>query len=108
MPTLIPLLFASGACALCAEVIWMRRVALVAGSTGVAITLTLVGYMAGIGIGAAIGGRIRWRRAPRGYALCELVAAAAVLAFPAVLAAIPLTWSHESILAGAAFVLALP
>ena len=105
---LIPLLFASGACALCAEVIWMRRVALVAGSTGVAITLTLVGYMAGIGIGAAIGGRIRWRNAPRGYALCELAAAAAVLAFPTALGAIPLTWPHEAILAGAAFVLAVP
>jgi len=86
----------------------MRRVALVAGSTGVAITLTLVGYMAGIGIGAAIGGRIRWRRAPRGYALCELLAAAAVLAFPTALAAIPLTWSHEAILVGAALVLAVP
>src|SRR3982751_1074340 len=105
LPRLIPLLFASGACALCAEVIWMRRVALLAGSTGIAITLTLVGYMAGIGIGAAIGGWLRWRSAPRAYALCELVAAAAVLAFPAALGAIPLTWSREAILAGAALVL---
>src|SRR3982751_3872152 len=97
LPRLIPLLSASGACALCAEVIWMRRVALVAGSTGIAITLTLVGYMAGIGIGAAIGSRIRWRNAPRGYALCELAAAAAVLTFPTALGAIPLTWPHEAI-----------
>jgi spermidine synthase len=105
---MVPLLFASGACALCAEVIWMRRVALVAGSTGVAITLTLVGYMAGIGLGAAIGGRIRWRRAPRGYAICELVAAGAVLAFPFALGAIPADWSREAILTAVALALAAP
>ncbi len=86
----------------------MRRVALVAGSTGVAITLTLVGYMAGLGIGAAIGGRIRWRRAPRGYGICELGAAIAVLAFPYALDAISTAWSHEAILAAAALLLAVP
>jgi spermidine synthase len=105
---LVPLLFTSGACALAIEVIWMRRTALVAGSTGVAITLTLVGYMAGLGIGAALGSRIRWRRAPRGYGACELVAALAVLAFPKALAAIPVAWPHAAILASAAVLLALP
>jgi spermidine synthase len=78
----------SGAAALCCEVVWMRRLALATGSTGVATTLTLSLYMAGLGLGGVWGGRRGWPRPPRGYGLLELGLAAWALAFPFLLAAL--------------------
>jgi spermidine synthase len=79
---LAPLLAISGAAALCGEVVWMRRLALATGSTGLALTLTLAGYMAGLGLGGAWAGRRTWRNAPRGYGALELTAAGWMVAFP--------------------------
>ena len=76
----------SGAAALCCEVVWMRRLALATGSTGVATTLTLTLYMAGLGLGGLWGGRRRWPRAPAGYGVLELGLACWALAFPFLLA----------------------
>jgi spermidine synthase len=82
VPLLAGLLACSGAAALCCEVVWMRRLALATGSTGVAATLTLAVYMAGLGLGGWwAGGRI-WRAAPRGYGLLEFGLGAWALLFP--------------------------
>ena len=72
----------SGAGALTLEVTWMRRLALVAGSTAVATTLVLSVYMAGLGLGALAGGRWRPARPVRAYAGLEVAAATWALAFP--------------------------
>ena len=76
----------SGAAALCCEVVWMRRLALATGSTGVATTLTLSLYMAGLGLGGMWAGRRRWPRSPAGYGALELGLACWALAFPFLLA----------------------
>jgi spermidine synthase len=92
---LVPLLFLSGVAALLCEVLWMRRLALTVGSTGVAATLTLAVYMAGLGLGGAWAGRRRWVRPPSGYGLLEIGAAAWTLAFPYLLdvaARVPSFW----------------
>jgi spermidine synthase len=82
LPFLAACLAASGAAALCCEVVWMRRLALATGSTGVATTLTLSLYMAGLGLGGLWAGRRVWRRAPRGYGLLELGLAGWAVLFP--------------------------
>ncbi len=76
----------SGAAALCCEVVWMRRLALATGSTGVATTLTLSVYMAGLGLGGWWAGRRRWDRPPAGYGVLELGLAGWAVAFPLLLA----------------------
>ncbi|NOY27909.1 MAG: hypothetical protein GXP62_18755, partial [Oligoflexia bacterium] len=63
------LLALSGAGALLCELVWLRRLTLAFGSTGLALTLTLSVYMGGLGIGGLLAGRRTWRRAPRGYGL---------------------------------------
>jgi spermidine synthase len=108
-PPLAPLLALSGAAALCGEVVWMRRLALATGSTGLALTLTLSGYMAGLGIGGAWAGRRTWARAPRGYGVLELLSAAWLLAFPLLVSsAAPLLHGPRWISALSAAALVLP
>lgn len=72
--------------------IWTRRLALVLGSTGVAVSLSLACYMGGLGLGSALATRRPWQRAPRGYGLLELGAAAWALIFPAVLTGAQALW----------------
>ncbi|MCK6502374.1 hypothetical protein L6R53_03085 [Myxococcota bacterium] len=86
MSSRLPWLLAlSGAGALLCEVVWLRRLLLAFGSTGLALTLTLAVYMGGLGVGGLLAGRVAWRRPPRGYGLLELAAAGWALAMPAVL-----------------------
>lgn len=49
----------SGATALAAEVVWTRLLTLLLGGTTYTFSLILAGFLAGIGIGAAIAGRLR-------------------------------------------------
>ncbi|MCB9777504.1 MAG: hypothetical protein H6742_02975 [Alphaproteobacteria bacterium] len=79
------LLALSGAAALLCEVVWLRRLSLAFGSTGLALTLTLSVYMGGLGLGGWLGGRRRWRAAPGGYGRLELAAAAWAAAMPVVI-----------------------
>ncbi|MEL6347849.1 MAG: hypothetical protein AAFV53_32385 [Myxococcota bacterium] len=85
LPRLLPLLALSGAAALTCESVWLRRLALATGSAGIAATLTLAVYMAGLGIGGVIGGRVRWRQPPAGYGVLELLAAGWAILFPLLL-----------------------
>jgi len=85
-PALPALLAISGFAALVCEVVWMRRLSLALGSTGLAVALTLGLYMLGLGLGSALAGRVRWRGAPRGYGALELGVSAWTLLFPAQIA----------------------
>lgn len=81
------LLALSGAAALLCEVVWLRRLTLLFGSTGLALSLTLAVYMGGLGLGGWLGGRRAWARPPAGYGWLELLAAGWAVAMPVVLRA---------------------
>lgn len=78
----------SGATGLVYEVAWTRSLTLVFGTTSFAVSTTLAGFMAGLGGGALLFGKLvdRWGRPLRVYALLELGIGAWALAFPALLA----------------------
>lgn len=65
-----------GATALAAEVVWTRLLTLLLGGTTYTFSLILAGFLAGIGIGAAIAGQLR---PPRSWlAWCQVALVAAV------------------------------
>lgn len=76
------LLAGSGAAALIYEVIWMRRLALIAGAGAEAAALTVGVLFGGLGLGGLLGGGLRPRRPERAYAALELVVVAWVLVLP--------------------------
>jgi spermidine synthase len=55
---LFPLFFASGACGLVYQVVWMRALALTLSVTVYAVTTVLCAFMAGLALGAFLAGRI--------------------------------------------------
>jgi spermidine synthase len=79
----------SGAGALIVETTWLRWLRLVLGGGAPAVSATLVAFMSGQALGAALAARgvARARRPLLAYGVVELVAAAASLAVPAGLAA---------------------
>ena len=83
---LLLLLFTfSGACGLVYELVWMRRLALVFGSTTLAISTVLAAFMGGLALGSWWIGRRADRRpekALRLYALLEIAIGAIALAIP--------------------------
>ena len=52
------LFFVSGACGLIYQVVWMRALSLTLSVSVYAVTTTLCAFMGGLGLGAAIAGRI--------------------------------------------------
>lgn len=72
----------SGAGALVCEIVWMRRLALLSGSSALAVTATLALYMGGLGVGGLLGARRTWTSAPRGYGCLEGLAAAWAVGVP--------------------------
>src|SRR3990172_7230687 len=86
MPLLLLLcFFLSGASGLCLEVVWVRQLTHVFGSTTLAISTVLATFMGGLALGSWLGGRYadRTRRgALASYALCELGIAACALVIP--------------------------
>lgn len=91
---LLPLLFVvSGACGLIYEIVWSQLLIRVMGGTTYAVTTVLVAFMAGLGLGSYVGGRLsqRWVNPVRAYAVLELAIGAYALVLPALLkAALPL------------------
>jgi spermidine synthase len=67
------LLFLSGACALVYQVLWLRLLGLVFGVTVYAASTVLASFMAGLGLGSLLGGRLadRLRRPLWGYGAAE-------------------------------------
>jgi predicted membrane-bound spermidine synthase/tetratricopeptide (TPR) repeat protein len=84
---LAALFFLSGLCGLVYEVLWARQLALVLGHTAAAQALVLAVFMAGLGLGSVLLGRLADRvRSPlRLYGLLELGVGLLGLASPALL-----------------------
>jgi spermidine synthase len=82
--------FCSGCATLVYELVWMRVLTLSVGATFPAITVVLAGIMAGLGLGAALGGRIadRTDRPLRAYAIVEVLVALTAATFPFVALAV--------------------
>jgi spermidine synthase len=79
------LAFASGACALVYESLWLRALGLVFGNTVLAGATVMAAFMGGLSLGAALVGRwLRRARLPplRVYALLELAVAGCALLLP--------------------------
>ncbi|MCC7475535.1 MAG: fused MFS/spermidine synthase, partial [Pirellulales bacterium] len=75
--------FISGATGLVYEVIWMRELRLVLGSSVEAASLVLATFLGGIAVGCFLGARLSRSGNPLGrYAIAELVVAVAALATP--------------------------
>jgi spermidine synthase len=88
---LLPLafFFVSGACALVYQVVWVRQLLLLTGSTTAAVSTVLATFMAGLGLGAwAFGARADRSASPlRLYAYLELGIGLYALVLPQILAA---------------------
>lgn len=68
------LFFLSGFCGLVYEVVWLRQLSLSFGGTLPAVSTVLAAFMAGLGLGALVAGRVgdRLRRPLRTYCLMEV------------------------------------
>ncbi|HEY6931711.1 MAG TPA: fused MFS/spermidine synthase [Thermoanaerobaculia bacterium] len=88
--SLLALFALSGACGLVYELVWMRRLALVFGSTTLAISTVLASFMGGLALGSWLLGRYADRhpdRSLRLYGWLELGIGAAALSIPFLLRA---------------------
>lgn len=65
-PVLLALFFLSGACGLVYQVVWLRKLSLVFGTTTFAVSAVISSFMAGLGLGSYLSGR---HLAHRGRAL---------------------------------------
>jgi len=65
-PVLLALFFLSGACGLVYQVVWLRKLSLVFGTTTFAVSAVISSFMAGLGLGSYLSGRFL---AHRGRAL---------------------------------------
>jgi spermidine synthase len=84
LPPLFAVFFLSGATSLVYQSVWARDLHLLLGTSADAITVVLSAFMAGLGLGAVLGGRLTARvgRPLRTYALLELGIGGWALAFP--------------------------
>src|SRR5262245_8364791 len=80
----VALFVVSGAASLIDQVCFSKYLSYVVGSTAYAISAVLAAFMAGLALGAHLGGKLslRIRRPVVAYAVLELVVAAAVIATP--------------------------
>ncbi|GEM_PF-384369 len=92
--------FLSGFSALVFEVIWMRRLHLVLGSTGFAVATVVAAYMGGLALGSWVGGKAadRMRYPLLVYGILELGVGLYALAVPSIFeASVPLyRWIYAS------------
>lgn len=82
---LLVLFFASGACGLIYQVLWLRLLSLVFGVTVYAASTVLAAFMAGLALGSALAGRIvaRSGRPLRVFGLAEILIGLSALSTPA-------------------------
>jgi spermidine synthase len=94
LPLLVGLFFASGACALVYQVMWLRLLALVFGVTVYAASTVLASFMAGLALGSYSAGRIAARlRSPlRAFGLIEIGVGVTAFATPLLLEAVKNVW----------------
>ena len=87
---LLLLFTVSGACGLVYEIVWMRRLALVFGSTTLAVSTVLAAFMGGLALGSLRFGRVADRdpvRALRVYGRLEIAIGILAVAVPVLLKA---------------------
>lgn len=94
LPLLAVLFFGSGACALIYQVMWLRLLALVFGVTVYAASTVLAGFMAGLGVGSFVGGRLatRFARPLVAFGVAEALVGITAFATPFVLEALTRIW----------------
>lgn len=83
VPRLSVAFFASGFAALLCQIVWQRMLGIFAGSDTVSAALVVGAFLAGLGLGSLIGGKVADRLSPAGaviaFALCEFGVAAFAL-----------------------------
>ncbi len=94
LPLLLILFFTSGACALIYQVMWLRLLSLVFGVTVYAASTVLAGFMAGLGAGSFVAGRLagRFRRPLVAFGIAEALVGITAFATPFVLDALTQLW----------------
>ncbi len=94
LPLLLALFFASGACALIYQVMWLRLLALVFGVTVYAASTVLAGFMAGLGLGSFVAGRLASRitRPLAAFGIAEVLVGITAFVSPMVLEALTRAW----------------
>jgi spermidine synthase len=113
----LALFVASGAAGLIYQVVWSRELVLVFGNTTQAVATIVTAFMAGLGFGSLVGGRLAdtSRRPLRLYGVVELAVAAVAAALPFAFSGLaelyrgvwPSLVEHPGQLAGVRFALAL-
>ena len=113
----LALFVASGAAGLIYQVVWSRELVLVFGNTTQAVATIVTAFMAGLGFGSLVGGRLAdtSRRPLRLYGVVELAVAAMAAALPFAFSGLaelyrgvwPSLVEHPGQLAGVRFALAL-
>src|SRR5438445_6173882 len=86
-PVLLALFFLSGACGLVYQVVWLRKLSLVFGTTTFAVSAVISSFMAGLGLGSYLSGRFLAHRgrALRLFGTMELGVGLYALALPGLL-----------------------
>ena len=84
----------SGLCSLGAEVIWTRQLSLLLGGTVYTFSLILAGFLAGIGAGAFIAGRVKQPRLALG--ICQFLLGGAIAWSAYALASVLPYWNFNS------------
>jgi spermidine synthase len=94
LPLLLVLFFGSGACALIYQVMWLRLLSLVFGVTVYAASTVLASFMAGLGAGSLIGGRLasRFARPLVAFGVAEALVGITAFATPFALDALTALW----------------
>ena len=113
---ILTLFFFSGACGLVYQIVWVRMLTHVFGTTAVAVGVVLAAFMSGLALGSWLLGKVADRNANslRFYALLEIGIGLAALAVhfllaritPAYLALYEISGHSEAMLAASRFVLA--
>ena len=113
---ILTLFFFSGACGLVYQIVWVRMLTHVFGTTAVAVGVVLAAFMSGLALGSWLLGKVADRNAKplRFYALLEIGIGLAALAVhflllritPAYLALYEISGHSEAMLAASRFVLA--
>jgi len=94
LPLLLLLFFGSGVCALVYQVMWLRLLALVFGVTVYAASTVLAGFMAGLGVGSLVAGRLAARitRPLAAFGLAEVLVGVTAFISPLLLDALTRVW----------------
>lgn len=90
LPLLLILFFGSGVCALVYQVMWLRLLALVFGVTVYAASTVLAGFMAGLGLGSFVAGRLAARitRPLAAFGIAEVLVGITAFVSPVILYAL--------------------